>query len=114
MQINLRISFWGFVLWAATIAASITGTARITRSYPSERQVQAHVGSMQSSLFNINNLVERASNAAYRDGLFQGRLARERGGKPHVSLGRWSTAGDRSAFSAGYDQAFGAAAVEIR
>jgi hypothetical protein len=114
MQINLRILFGGFVLCAATAAASITGTARVTRSYPSEMQAQAQLSSPNSSLLGASSLAWQATNGAYRDGLFQGKLARERGAKPHVSFGRWSTGGDRFAFSAGYEEAFGAAAEDIR
>jgi len=49
---------------------------------------------------------ELATNAAYRDGLYLGRLAAVQGSDPHVSAGRWVKAKDRAAFSAGYGQAY--------
>jgi len=45
-------------------------------------------------------------DGAFRDGLYLGRLAVERGGEHHVSVGRWASAQDRSAFSAGYEQGY--------
>jgi len=48
--------------------------------------------------------VRQATNAAYRDGLFQGKLAAARGAKPIPSVGRWNDDKDRSFFVAGYVQ----------
>ncbi len=48
--------------------------------------------------------VQMAGDAAYRDGLFLGKLNRE--GNPHLlaPVGRWSTEKDRAAFVQGYRQ----------
>jgi hypothetical protein len=48
--------------------------------------------------------VEMAGDAAYRDGLFLGKLNRE--AKPHMlaPVGRWSTEKDRASFVQGYRQ----------
>jgi len=48
--------------------------------------------------------VEMAGDAAYRDGLFLGKLNRE--AKPHMlaPVGRWSTEKDRASFLQGYRQ----------
>jgi len=43
-----------------------------------------------------------AADGAFRDGFYLGRLAAERGQPMRPSIGRWSTAQDRSMFSAGY------------
>jgi hypothetical protein len=52
------------------------------------------------------------TSAPYRDGLFEGKLARERGEKGHVSAGRWSSELDRSAYTSGYLEGFdGAIAI---
>jgi hypothetical protein len=51
--------------------------------------------------------VMQASNAAYRDGAYQGSLAAKRNGPFHVAVGRWATTEDRASFSEGYRQAFG-------
>jgi hypothetical protein len=47
------------------------------------------------------------TSAPYRDGLFQGKLARERGELGRVSAGRWSSQLDRSAYTDGYLEGFG-------
>jgi hypothetical protein len=41
-------------------------------------------------------------SAAYRDGLFHGRLNAARGGKLHLSSARWSRDSDRRAYVSGY------------
>jgi hypothetical protein len=46
------------------------------------------------------------ANAAFRDGLFLARLDAERGRKPHLMSGRWSTEADRRLFVAAYLQAY--------
>jgi hypothetical protein len=45
------------------------------------------------------------TNAAYRDGLYQGKLDAEQGRPIHIALGRWSRAEDRNSFDQGYRQA---------
>jgi hypothetical protein len=50
--------------------------------------------------------VERATDGAFRDGLFVGRIDAERGRKPHLASGRWSAQQDRSSFVAGYQQGY--------
>ncbi len=44
-------------------------------------------------------------SAAYRDGLYVGKLAAQRGEQRLAPVGRWSTQNDREAFLAGYQQA---------
>jgi hypothetical protein len=44
--------------------------------------------------------------AAFRDGLYLGRLDSQRGSARHVAIGRWSGASDRALFAKGYDQAY--------
>jgi hypothetical protein len=46
------------------------------------------------------------SDAAFRDGLYLGKLDANSGKPQHVSLGRWSTAKDRASFTAGYQQSY--------
>jgi len=43
-----------------------------------------------------------ATNGAYRDGLYLGTLAAERGELPHIAFGRWSKGSDHDAFVEGY------------
>jgi len=50
-----------------------------------------------------------ATNAAFRDGLYLGKLDAQQGRDPHLSVGRWSRDEDRIAFSSGYQQSYTAA-----
>ncbi len=54
----------------------------------------------QSALATVTP--DQASNAAFRDGLYQAKLAIERGSGPHIATGRWFSVADRAAFAAGY------------
>ena len=47
-------------------------------------------------------IVRFASNAAFRDGLYQGKLDAQHGSKPHIRSARWSAEPDRLAFVSGY------------
>jgi uncharacterized protein with FMN-binding domain len=53
--------------------------------------------------------VQHGTDAAYRDGLFEGKYDAAQGRLRHVSTGRWSTSLDRSQYQAGYDAGFGTA-----
>ena len=57
--------------------------------------------------------VTQATNAAYRDGVFQGSLAAKPNSPLHVAVRRWATEEDRASFSAGYRQAFGETVASI-
>ena len=46
------------------------------------------------------------TRAAFRDGLYLGGRAAERGEEPHISEGRWSNQADRTLFAAGYQQGY--------
>ncbi len=50
--------------------------------------------------------VQRATDGAFRDGLFHGRMDAEHARKPHLTSGRWSTEQDRSSFVAGYQEGY--------
>jgi hypothetical protein len=53
-----------------------------------------------------NGNVAQITDGAFRDGLYLGRLAAEGGSEPHVAIGRWATAVDRSSFTAGYHRGY--------
>jgi hypothetical protein len=53
-----------------------------------------------------NGNAAQITDGAFRDGLYLGRLAAEGGSKPHVAVGRWATAEDRSSFTAGYQRGY--------
>jgi hypothetical protein len=46
------------------------------------------------------------TDGAFRDGLYLGSLAAERGAEPHAAIGRWATQEDRSSFAAGYQRGY--------
>ncbi|SRR5216684_6984495 len=48
----------------------------------------------------------RDASAAFRDGLYLGRLAAEQGSPVRVASGRWATDSDRTLFAAGYRQGY--------
>jgi hypothetical protein len=52
--------------------------------------------------FNASVEAALASDGAFRDGLYLGKLAAESGQPPRAAIGRWSTDQDRSAFATGY------------
>jgi hypothetical protein len=47
------------------------------------------------------------NDAAYRDGLYLGKLAHAAKRQAHPPIGRWPTEKDRASFAAGYQQGFG-------
>jgi hypothetical protein len=47
----------------------------------------------------------RVTSAPFRDGLYLGKLAAERG-ESHISSGRWATEADRAAFAAGFREGY--------
>ncbi len=47
--------------------------------------------------------LSRDASAAFRDGLYLGKMAAKQGGPKCVASGRWSTHGDRMLFVAGYE-----------
>jgi hypothetical protein len=51
--------------------------------------------------------VRLTNDAAYRDGLYLGKLAHEAKRQVHPPIGRWSTEKDRASFTAGYREGFG-------
>src|SRR5262245_42005534 len=47
--------------------------------------------------------VIQSTSAPFRDGLYLGKLAAQRGAKPDVPTGRWSSDGDRTLFAKGFN-----------
>jgi len=61
------------------------------------------VNASQISTADSNN----ATKAAYRDGLFVGKLAATSGNPREVSTGRWISKEDRASYETGYQKAYG-------
>jgi hypothetical protein len=54
-----------------------------------------------------------ASNGAFRDGIYLGKLDAAQGRDPHLGVGRWSGDQDRIAFTSGYQQSYAAALEQL-
>ena len=63
-------------------------------------------GKLYANLQSANVSVRYATDGAFRDGLYLGRLAAESGAESHIAIGRWATVGDRASFTAGYQQGY--------
>ena len=68
---------------------------------------------MTASAFTLRNgsaaqgtTPNMASNGAFRDGLYLGKLTGENGDQYRIAMGRWSKAEDRKSFAAGYGQGY--------
>jgi hypothetical protein len=49
---------------------------------------------------------QQVSSAAFRDGLYMGKLAAERGDSAHIATARWATEADRTQFATAYQQSY--------
>ena len=69
--------------------------------------LQAILHEAQQSLGSVVEAdASHAASAAFRDGLYLGRLAAKQGGPIRVATGRWATDGDRTLFAEGYQQGY--------
>jgi len=59
------------------------------------------------TLQNTGAAIELNNDAAFRDGLYLGRLAQAENRTMRPPVGRWSTEKDRASFAAGFQQGFG-------
>ena len=80
-------------LYAAVIALSLVPMSMLS-------------GDRHHNSPNATGNVAQITDGAFRDGLYLGRLAAEGGSEPHVAIGRWATAEDRSSFTAGYHRGY--------
>jgi hypothetical protein len=92
------------VLLLATVAATATLTTHFMQwhRYAPGTKKATVLQSTGSRVFAAS--ANPATNAPYRDGIYVGKLAQERGEQRQPSVGRWATQADREAFSAGYEQ----------
>jgi hypothetical protein len=81
-------------LYTFVIAASLGATALLATSGRTPALVRA-------------SEAQFSADGAFRDGLYVGRLAAEQGQPMRPNVGRWSSAHDRSTFSAGYRRGYG-------
>jgi hypothetical protein len=95
--------------------AAMRGNARkeyaMGRVFTFALAIAVSVGTTAVLAINTRTPYHRAdtqlnSEAAFRDGLYIGRLAAERGQTPRPPIGRWSTEKDRSLFVVGYGRGY--------
>ncbi|HLV87539.1 MAG TPA: hypothetical protein VKV39_11215 [Candidatus Sulfotelmatobacter sp.] len=79
-----------FKLVSALALVLCLGTAGLIAGNPKPNQAEAQL----------------AADGAFRDGLYQGRLAAQNGRSSQPKTGRWSTKQDRASFAAGYSRGY--------
>lgn len=79
--------------WVLTVAV-LAGIAAIVTDTPSSRWQDA------------SNTASNSNNAAFRDGMYTGKLAAQRGERPHAAIGRWARPAERNSFAAGYERGY--------
>jgi len=88
---NVRGAYWVVIVAASlTFATHAVQGARTLKETPETSPSRA---------------IDPLFTAAYRDGLYVGKLAAQRGEQRLAPVGRWSAQNDREAFLAGYEQA---------
>ncbi len=63
-------------------------------------------GIRQDVPLSANRDAGETTDGAFRDGLYLGRLAAQRGSEPHIASGRWATDRGRASFTEGYQQGY--------
>jgi hypothetical protein len=84
---KLSLYVFGIALTLGVAAVLLTGVVTRTNQSASAR-------------------INQATNAAFRDGLYVGKLHAAQGNRPHLGSGRWSTDLDRRAYIAGYQKGY--------
>jgi hypothetical protein len=89
----------------AIVAASITFTTHAVQGARSMKETQKTSVKPLAAATSQSRSIDPLLTAAYRDGLYVGKLAAQRGEQRLAPVGRWATQTDRDAFLAGYEQA---------
>ncbi|HKS75003.1 MAG TPA: hypothetical protein VJQ82_17480 [Terriglobales bacterium] len=63
-------------------------------------------GVVTNGIQSASAQLDRATNAAFRDGLYVGKLDAAQGKRPHLSSGRWAKEADRRNYVDGYQRGF--------
>lgn len=105
MEKNTAIGKFGVAFFA--LVALAFATAWIARRGLSSARTENHGASAkQNKLQDIQLNAAFANSAPFRDGLFQGKLAKQRGEQSRVSQSRWAFDADQSTYALGYQLAF--------
>jgi hypothetical protein len=86
--------------YALAIAVSMGTTAMLDNSQRSNKP-------------NASEEARLATDGAFRDGMYLGKLAAESGRPLRPAIGRWSTDQDRATFTAGYRRGYNEALARI-
>jgi len=89
------------ITFAAAIAVCVGTTAMLAKSSQPGRS-----GGVAD--------IQLANDAAFRDGLFVGKLTAKRGQAMRPPIGRWSTWKDRASFEAGYKHGYSASRSALK
>jgi hypothetical protein len=90
--------------WIVIVAASLTFTTHAVRGARSMSDAQRASVKPTAASTSQSRSIDPLLTAAYRDGLYVGKLAAQRGEQRLAPVGRWATQIDRDAFLAGYEQ----------
>ena len=105
MEKNTAIGKFGVAFFA--LVALAFATAWIAGpGLSSTRAGKDDASAAQSQLQDNRLNAAFANSAPFRDGLFQGQLAKQGGKQARVSQSRWALGEDRSAYELGYQHAF--------
>lgn len=94
-------AFAAFVYWIATVAATgtlVTHVAQWSRTGSETKNTAVTLAHNSEAKSDVE------LSAPYRDGVYLAKLSQQRGELRAPSVGRWATAKQRVAFSAGYGQ----------
>ena len=104
MERNAAIGTLGVAFFALVVLAFATAWMAGPGLSPA-RAGNDGASAAQSQLPDIELNPAFANSAPFRDGVFQGKLAK-RGGQARVSQSRWALGEDQSAYELGYQHAF--------
>jgi len=91
--------------WMAIAIASLTFATHAVQGARSMKESAKTSVKPQAAATSQSHTIDSSLTAAYRDGLYVGKLAAQRGEQHLAPVGRWSAPNDRDAFLAGYQQA---------
>jgi uncharacterized protein len=96
---NARSAFW--IVITAALLTFTTHAVQGARSINNTPKTSVKpIAKANAQLSSMDPLL----TAAYRDGLYVGKLVAQRGEQHLAPVGRWATQSDRDAFLAGYEQ----------
>jgi hypothetical protein len=105
MQKNTAIGKFG-VAFFALVALAFATAWLAGPGLSSARAENDGASAAQSQLQDVQLNAAFANSAPFRDGLFQGKLAKQHGKQARVSQSRWAYGADQSAYELGYRHAF--------